>query len=303
MIKTETIRIPLNYVLIKMDDKHETYQMKGRETGILSPQVIHDNGKQVDVRERHVSNFGIVVKTPERLCFNARKIKELSDRHKPIREVGEKNDMGERRKVIVNQSALDEIKTLKSTSVDYDSEIEIRKGDRVHVSYIYYLNAERQGLFIYDTDMGDLVMIRYDFLRMVVDKENKPIKMLNGLILIKPKKEINDIKTENGVKIVERESGIALITNTETKRTRKNQKGSVILCGKPIKGYMHAPNLTDPETRYEKGDELLYDPRLATKLENSLHQIISEEDLYMIRREAILADSNVFPNFDLLELR
>lgn len=297
-IDSSKLKVPFNYVLIKMDENYTTYQMKGKETGILQHHIVYDKGKVIRADEKIVNHFGTVIKVPERLIFNGHEMAALNKEYQPIREFGEPDEFGARQKRIVHPDILRKIGNLKKNSVDYETSIELNEGDRVFVSYIHLLQAEKHGLYIYNTDIGDLVMVKYDLLRMVVDEHKKPIKMLNGLILIKPKKYTDDIKHDRGYSYIERDSGIALINPSETKSKRANQVGEVVLCGTPISGYLNYYELVDDDIMYSYGDNILYDPRLAIKLENDLHQIIYEEDLYLIRREAIIADKNMITDFD-----
>jgi|SRR5215217_323827 len=290
----EDITVPFNYLLIKMEESYTTYQRKGVDVGISTPEVIYDEkGNQVRIDEKLVSPFGRVMKTPMNLIYNGREIKKLSDRYKPVRASNERDANGERKKFIADYSALSQITALKKESLSYDTDMEVRVGDRVHVSYIHFLNAEKEGLFI-DTDQGKMVLVKYDLLRMTVHEDNQPKKMLNGYILITQKQYEVDIKQEEGVAFTERESGIVLLNPTTTKRTRKNQIGVVKLCGTPLRGYLEIPNQVDARTMYEEGEMFVYDPRYAVKLENDLHQIISAEDLYIVRREAILLSQKEF---------
>lgn len=291
--KAESITVPCNYVLIKMDDALNSYQFKGKETGITASPIIYDNDKQVRVDERLVSPFGTVIKRPERLVYNGRLIKEMTRKYEPIRLTGGIDAYGEREKVIVNPSALREIGELKQSSVSYDTDLEIENGDRVHVSYIHYLNAGKQGLFI-DTQEGDMVLVKYDLLRMVVDGNNQPKRMLNGYMLIEPEALDIEVEQEDGVEFTQRESGLVMINPTKIKKTRKKQIVRVLVGGTPLRGYLEEPNKVDTKKTYKEGDRLLIDPRFSLKLENDVHQIISEKDLYVIRREAIIFDEEEF---------
>lgn len=297
------VTVPFNYVLVKMEERYETFQLKGKESGIYANEFVYDNDTQVRIDERLVSPFGIVVKTPLQLVFNGREIKRLSDKYEPIRYNGMTDEYGDKIKHIVDYSTLRRITDLKKASLNFDTEMEVKVGDRVHVNYLHFLNAEKEGLFI-DTLEGQMVMIKYDLLKMVVDVDNTPIKTLNGYILIEPKQYEVDTVKENGAEFIQHSSGIVLLNpeKKKTRRSRKNQLGTVVLSGTPLKGYMDDPRKVDRETYYEKGDKILYDPRLATKLENDLHQVISEKDLYLIRREAILLDENEGFDLDKIEI-
>lgn len=287
------ITVPFNYVLVKMEDSFTTYQMKGRELGISTPEIIYEKGKQIRIDEKLVSPFGRIMKTPMGLIYNGREIKKISDKYKPVRQSNERDKNGERKKYIADHSALMQITNLKRNSLSYDTMLEVKEGDRVHVSYIHFLNAEKEGLFV-DTQEGKMVFVKYDLLRMTVHEDNQPKKMLNGYILLTQKQYDIEIKEEEGVQFTERESGIVVLNPTKTKRTRKTQIGIVKLCGTPLKGYLDIPNQIDDPTMYNEGDKILYDPRYAVKLENDLHQIISSEDLYIIRREGILLSQKEF---------
>lgn len=297
------ITVPFNYVLVKMEPRYTTFQMKGKETNIIANEFIYDKDTQVRIDERLVSPFGTVVKTPLNLVFNGREIKRLTDKYEPIRYNGLTDEFGDRQKHIVDYSMLRRITDLKKASLNYDTEMEVKVGDRVHVNYLHYLNAEKDGLFI-DSEEGQLVMIKYDLLKMVVDVDNTPIKPLNGYILIEPKQYEVDTVKENGSEFLQHSSGLVLLNpeKKKTRRNRKNQLGIILLSGTPLKGYMENPNKVDRETYYEKGDKILYDPRLSTKLENDLHQVISEKDLYLIRREAIILDENDGFDLDKIEI-
>lgn len=297
------ITVPFNYVLVKMEPRYQTYQMKGRETNILANEFIYDKDTQVRIDERLVSPFGTVVKTPLNLVFNGREIKRLADKYEPIRYNGFVDEYGDRQKHIVDYGVVRRIADLKKASLNYDTDMEVRVGDRVHVNYLHYLNAEKEGLFI-DSQEGQLVMIKYDLLKMVVDADNTPIRALNGYILIEPKQYEVDTVKENGAEFIQHESGLVLLNpeKKKTRRNRKNQLGTVLLAGSPLKGYMDNPDKVDRETYYQKGAKILYDPRLATKLENDLHQVISEKDLYLIRREAIILDENEGFDLDKIEI-
>lgn len=298
----KTMIVPFNYVLIKMDKPNETFQFKGKETKLSQSPIIYDGEKQIRVDERLVSAFGTVMKRPEQLVFNGRKIAELVNRYQPIRETNEIDEYGEKRKVIVDYSILNEINRLKKASLSYDSQLEINNGDRVHVSYLHFLQAEKEGLFI-ETQEGEMVLVKYDLLRMVVNNDNQPIRMLNGYLLLQPKEYEVDIKKEDNVEFVERESGLVLLNPVKVKRTKKKQIGTILIGGTHLNGYLEEPKKRDNPQTYKSGDRILYDPRYALKLENDLHQIISEKDLYLIRREAIITDEYELPNdFDKIEI-
>lgn len=301
----DQITVPFNYVLVQMEAKYTTYQMSGRELGIeAAPYVYDEQQNVVPIDERLVSPFGKIVKCPLHLVFNGKQIKKLADRHRPIRYTGEVDDEGDRLKTIVDYSALKNITELKTNSLDVDTDLEVNVGDRIYVSYLHFLNAERDGLFI-DTQQGQIVMIKYDLLRMVVDEKNQPKKMLNGWVLIEPKKYDVGTKEEDGREFEQLPSGLVLLNPVNTKKTRKTQLGNVVMSARPLRGYLEDPTKTDDHTFYSGGEKILYDPRYSIKLENDLHQIISEKDLYLIRREGIVIDENTIPkgfDFDKIEI-
>jgi len=299
--KVKDIQMLFNHVLLKMDPSYESYQFSGKETGILASPIIYDKGKQIRVEEKLVNPFGEVMKVPSALVYNGKKIAALVKKYQPVRSTDVFNEDGEPMRVIANYSALHEINQLKRSSVSYDTDIEVQVGDRVHVNYLHFLNAKQDGLFV-DTEEGRMVMVKYDLLRMTVDENNQPKKMLNGYVLIEPEQYDVDIKKENGNSIIETASGIALLNATNTKKTRKRQKGFIVVGGTFLRGYLEEPHKSDRAQNYKKGDRILYDPRFSVKLENDVHQIISEKDLYLIRRDGIIADSYEYPDFDKIEI-
>lgn len=297
------IVVPFNYVLIKMEPPYETLQYKGRETKIsVSPITYDEHQKQIRVDERLVSPFGVVMKKPLKLVYNGHVMKTLVEKYDPIRQTGQLDQYGERQKVIVDYSALRQINDLKSASVSYDTDLEINTGDRVHVSYLHYLNAEKQALFI-QTQEGEMVLVKYDLLRMVVDENDQPKRMLNGYLLLQPEESDVEIIEDDKREFTELQSGIVLLNPKKEKKTRKRGIGRILAGGTPLRGYLEEPNKVDNPRTYKSGDRVLYDPRYALKLENDLHQVISEKDLYLIRRDAIITDEYELPtDFDKIEI-
>lgn len=278
MINLNTFRPTSNYVLVKVDDNLETYQLKGNETGIVSPDFKYENGKTLRVEERNYSVKGTVYAIPEKLSFKLNEIRALKARFETHKLVGKKLQL-------VNLSVQREIDSLTKASLLYGTQLEISVGDRVNFSYMAHKEAVDNGLS-FDTEEGKMYMIKYDMLNMTLNSEDKPLKMLNGFLLVEP--EMMNVKKEGLGNVIERESGIALAVMGHTfKKTRRNQIGSLILSGSRNTGYLQQPDRLDSTDELEKGQTLIYDSRLALRLEYESHQQMSEKVLHLIHRHHI----------------
>jgi hypothetical protein len=78
--KIDNLRIISNYVLVKPDPNYTSYQFKGRETGIIAPDHVIENGKTLSVKERNYSVYGTVYAVPDSIGFNRDKIKSITEK-------------------------------------------------------------------------------------------------------------------------------------------------------------------------------------------------------------------------------
>lgn len=267
-----------NYVLVLPDPQLETYQLGGKETGLYSPDFKYEKGKKITTKEKNMSVFGTVYGVPTSLNFNLKKITKLSTdntlfvkrngQHIPI-NIGIHRQLGE----------------LTRNSVMFDVDIEIQKGDRVNFSYLAHKKAKDENMIV-DTELGEMYLIKYDMLFMVVDENFQPKRMLNGYVLVQP--EEIDVKKEGAQEFIEHTGGlVTLAPKQKLKKTRKTQIGEVILSGTHCGGYLQQPEKKDYIKHLEKGQKILYDPRMCQKLEYDIHQIMSDKILHLVQRKDI----------------
>lgn len=291
-INHKTIKILKNYVLVKPDANYETIQSKGTETGIILPDFVYEQDKmggqrKVNVKERNFSVYGTVYAIPQKIGFHKRKIKQLNSTYTVAAKV---NDQIE----VVNRSVMSEIGRLTEGSCLFETECEVKVGDRVKFSYLAHKSASEKKIAI-DTEEGEMYLVKYDLLTMVVDKDAIPIKMLNGYILVEPEED-ETIKTEGAMSYRTSDTGLMLPTfKHKQKRNRKTQKGKVLLSGNFIGGYLQDEGLSDPAVTFETGESVMYDPRGAARHEHHYHQEYSDKPLQLIqRRDLYLSGEQLF---------
>lgn len=294
MINHKKLRTVSNYVAVKLDPAYETYQIKGKESNIIAPDHEYDQdsrtGKQriVNRKEKHVAVFGEVISVPKKLIFNRERIRKITDSRTILKKVGDQLQ-------VICWSSQKQVDQLRNESVEFDTDIEISVGEKVNFSYRHFLDAEKNGMYA-DTDIGRVVFIKYDMLKLVVDKDMNPIRMLNGYVLVEP--ELREVTEEGGVSFVDASGGLVLTNQNPYKKSRKNQIGKVVLSGTPVRGYINDYDTSDPEIELESGERILYDPRGAQRLESEIHQVLSDKDLYIVRRRHIWLIQKNSVNFD-----
>lgn len=277
MINLGTFRSLANYVLVLPDPQLETYQRDGKELGIISPDFKYENGSKITVKEKNLSVMGTVYSVPEKLNFNLDEITNLN-RHTLFTV---KNEQA----VPVNIGLHRHIGNLTEASVLFETDIEIEKGDRVIFSYMAHKKAKDDGMVV-ETKHGDMYLIKYDMLYMVLNKEDKPKKMLNGYLLVEPE-ERETIK-EGAQEFIEHSGGLVTIApKHKLKKSKKNQIGKILLAGTRCKAYLQHKDKKDCIQPLNLDEKIIYDPRLTQKLEFDTHQIISEKILHLIQRKDI----------------
>lgn len=278
MINTNELTMLNNYVLILPDPQLTSYQFKGRESGLISPDFSYEKGQKISVREKNLSVFGTVYGVPSHLQFNMPEIELIKRSYTLFRF-----DKGERVPINIPTHRL--LGELNRNSVMFDTKIEINKGDRVNFSYLAHKTAKDEKM-IFDTELGEMYLIKYDMLYMVVDEDLKPKRMLNGYILVQP--EEIETKKEGAQEFIEHTGGlVTLVPKHKLKKTRKTQKGEVLKAGSIINGYLQHPEKKDFIQGVKTGQTILYDPRLCQKLEFDTHQIMSDKILHLVQRKDI----------------
>lgn len=294
-INLDTFKIPANYVLIKPDEAIETYQIKGKELGIIAPDFKYEGvgeaQKRISVKERNASVSGTVYQVPQKLVFNLNEIKSLKNRHTTHKVIGGKLAM-------VNFPVQFQIDTLTRASVQFKTEMELEVGDRVNFSYMAHQSSLKEGLE-FETDEGLMYLIKYDMLYYTLDGV-KPKKMLNGWVIVEP--EEIEVKTEGAQEFIEHQHGIVtLAPKSKLKKSRKNQIGEVKIIGSICKGYLQEPDKTDPRHPINVGEKILYDPRNCQRLEYENHQNLEKIHHLVQRKDITLVFEKGF-DFSKLEL-
>lgn len=279
MISIKNVRIPFNYVLLKLDEDFDTYQINGKETNILTPTYAYQGKERIDTKHLNYAVTGTVLGIPEQIRFTRDAIKKIK-----ASIVTKRNG----REVLADGSLLRRINRLKESGCRFETENELVVGDHVRVSYQVHLKAQ-----FFDTEEGRVCFVKYDDIYMTTSG-----KMVNGYILVDP--ELRDLKTENGVKFEEK-SGLVLPKLGETyRRSAKWAVGTVVHIGKPIKGYFDFVEYNDEEIDLNTGDRIIYDPRTALEYEMNIHTRLSDRKMYLIQRKDVLFMEKENPHFEKL---
>ena len=283
-VNPSKFRIPQNYLLIKPDENYETMQVAGRETGLIIPDFKYEKDKQgnsrkVSVKERNFSVYGKVYAIPEKIGFYREKIKELNSKH----QVAAKID-GEYQ--IINRSVMNEIGRLTEASCLFETTCEVEVGDVVKFSYMAHKSASEKKICI-DTELGEMYLIKYDMLTMVVDENHQPKRMLNGYIMVEPEEDTS-VEKDGASQFKTSENGLIIpVFKHSQKRNRKNQEGIVRFVGTKVGGYLQEEDKNDPNIQVLPGEKIIYDPRGASRHEHHYHQEYSDKPMQLIQRRDI----------------
>lgn len=283
MISIKNIRIPFNWVLIKPDPDFDTYQINGKETGLIAPTYKYEKGNRVDAKSKNYATTGIVYGVPEKIRFTREAIKAIK-----ASIITERNDQ----KVIADSSLLYKINRLKEAGCRFETENELSIGDHVKFSYQIHLKSQ-----YFDTEEGPMCFVKYDDIYMTTAG-----KMINGYILVDP--ELQDIKMENGRALAQAAAGLVIAKlGNNYKRSARWAYGTVFYSGKPLTidgrkgGYFDFPTYCDEDTDVQVGEKIIYDPRTAVQYETDIHMQLADRRLYLIQRKDILFLEKETPNF------
>jgi len=151
------------------------------------------------------------------------------------------------------------------SSLEFDTECEIRTGDKIHFNYTSITNKK----IFYDLAGNTHIFIRYDSIYCGIrDGEVIPV---NGWVLMEHKTQ---------------EMSSAQI---EVINTSEYEYGLVKYVGKPVMNYKFIPGLKDDDNIYA-GQEVCYKSGTAIQLENPLLTTIQEKPLLRIHRRWICAE-------------
>lgn len=272
LVNLTTLVIPANYVLIKPDINFDTYQIKGKETGIhVAPWGIN--------QASHISVTGTVYKLPQRLVYRGKLVKQLRG---DLREQSEENKL---------------LPVLRSQSVSYDVPMELSLGQKVYYEYTTRLSAMADGRLI-DTAEGEMMFVPYDILVLAfkpgTDMENvqpQNVQMLNGFMLIKPLEYALE-RDLSGVRGVRTEMDLFRPVTEEEKYVRFNNIGfaNVIVAGCKVRDYIDFDRAREDDMLIGRtGQRVAYDNRMQKRLEVEHHHVVFKEHiLYRLHRKDIM---------------
>lgn len=273
------IKMGINYVLVLPDKHHETYQKSGRETGLISPDFKYEKEAKISVKERNFATTGTVYGLPSELRFNGREIESIKANNTLFIIQNEQLEP-------INMPLHREIRALSEGSVEYDVPMELCKGDRINFSYTAHKKS-KEGKMVIDTELGEMILMKYDIIYMTLDENDQPKKMLNGYVLVEPEEIKVDV--ENGAEVIKRDSGlVTLAPKQKFKKRKKVLYGEVKLAGTPVRKYLQDPRYFDYYTEIDKETKIAYDSRAKVNFEYESHQILSDKVLHLIQRKDIL---------------
>lgn len=255
MINLEKLRIPANYVLVKPKQDYDTYQIDGRETGILSALSVDTVGQRVAI-------YGTIMKVPEKLVYNGSDLRAVQQSRYP------------------EDYAQPMIDDLKRSSVQFDVPMEVQLGDNVMFYYKNQIDCYKEGRVIH-SDQGTLLMMKYDTLRAISYGEDR-VYPLNASVFIRRITLAEEEITASGlIKLQQTHMGMS--------KKKKIQIGMVTEAGCRCKGYIDFPGAGRDQLQLNYGDFVYYDGRMGTNLEFSTHQtletpriVIKQKDIWGI---------------------
>jgi hypothetical protein len=306
MLSVKNIRIPANLALVKVEEDYETYQLSGKETGILSANYVYQDGNRISRPNVNFAVFGKVYGVPEKIKFHRGEIKSLNNNHTIIG----KDKQGQH--VVVHGDLLRRISELKNDSCKFETDNELNVGDTVKFSYMIHIKAKENNA-IFDTEEGRMYFIKYDDIYMTVDQNGNPKKMINGYILVDP--DTVETKKEGALEYEEIGSGLVIPKMYEVskhKRSKKCMEGNVVLAAQPLTvtvrgvkrlgGYFEIEDYFEPDIEVKTGDKILFDPRVALQIEHDNHQQLFDHRLYIMQRKDIIFMEKDNPNFSKIGL-
>lgn len=289
-INHRDIVVPLNHVLIKPDEDFKFFHNeKGEETGIhvaTSFRQYKNPNSEWDYEEEEVletisqnlSYSGTVIKTPRRINFDGyaaeRYFKENQHILEDITYTSEDEErMRGKRKVAMKCAA--RLQEIRENSLQFDVDIEINEGDKVYYDFMEKFSVYKNGLVL-DTDIGELYLIRYDKLEMVVRDGNVHPLNMNVLIEWKSKEEISygSLTLAASPKKIYETSGI--------------QEGVVVGVPTQAKGFLN-PEEKVSVHNMNLGECVVFKPEYAYYLENENHYtLFGGREILRIRAHNIL---------------
>lgn len=262
------IKPQTNYTLIKPDEESDKYHLDGKETSIYVGKSFmkyideHDSldfemKEMVDTQAQHWPITGTVICAPQKNVFYGHDIKKL------IQSRGESIDPDD----------MKQANKMKDASVEYQSPVEVKEGDRVIFDYGINMRCYEDGQYFH-TDIGTLFLVRYDKLDGIIRDDS--IHPLNSNIFFeweKPDKIGSFIAVEKEIYEVE---GI--------------QYGRVTHVGTNIRYSARGLQMFDNPHQFKVGDRIMFDWFNATMIESQSHlTIFGGKEVYTIKSRDIIA--------------
>lgn len=268
IVNHKEIKPQTNYVLIKPDEESEKYHLNGKETSIFIGKSFmkyvdeHDSldfttVEAVDTQAQHWPITGTVICAPKKNVFYGHDIRKLID------------SRGES----IDPEDMQQANRMKDASVEFQSPVEVKEGDRVIFDYGVNMRCYEDGQYFH-TDIGTLFLVKYDKLEGVIHEEE--IMPLNSNVFFeweKPDKIGSFIAVEKEIYEVE---GI--------------QYGRVTHVGSNIRYSTKGMQLFDEAHQFKVGDRIMFNWYDATMVESQSHLTIFDgREIYTIRARDIIA--------------
>lgn len=245
------LKIKQNYVLINPRDEYETYQINGRETGIL-------NSIDDDTLGERSAVFGKIFGVPERLVFNGKLIEECKQKmYGGLPQVQK------------------DVDRLKQTSVLYHVPMEVAVGTNVLFSYKNQIDCYRDNRVFCTEDGLELILVKYDTL-FAAEIDKDVLMPLNGFVFV----ERVELKSEVGSEYILQDR-----EQMGMKKKKAYTCGRVLEIGTPCAGYLEFPNVVDNTKRINPGTYIFFDERHARNMQHELHQTHPTARLMVHRKD------------------
>lgn len=263
-MKAKNLKLLPNQVLVKIEDDYETYQVNGRDTGIMSAITMDTTGQRVSV-------FGTIINVCEKLRY-------LGDELKKAKAENNEGDY--------LTSVRDRV---REKSCKFNVPIEVKPGDRVMYLYKNQFDAYKSGKVVRTDDEGTCMFMDYSNLRAIVISEDS-LYPLNGYLFVKSKELKKESVSEGGILLLEKK-------HMGMKFKRASAFAEVLEVGCFVDGYLEfLDSPADDRHKISKDDILIYDGRMATNLEFVTHQTLKTARMLLHRKDihAHVLDKSLF---------
>lgn len=255
MLKLSEIEIKTNQVLIKPDDDY--LRLK---SGLLISGTEEDRKKKIEhTKARHYSITGLVLLEPQSLVYGGKKQREIVAK----------------RQGQYDQFSIKDLNDAVRNSLEYKTNVEVRKGDKVWFDYRCHYSSFNEQKFIELEDHGICMLIDY---HAIYARERKGSKIpVNGWIWVK---QVPKLQQQTG-----------LLLDPETARSTEKNVGEIFACGTRIEEYINV--LTeDTKVKLTKGMKVLFHEKIATPLEYDIHATEGLEGILKIKRKDLIGILN-----------